>query len=220
MLKPASMTREDYLSILQMISAGALLPLKGSQLLTGGWVMVYCPDGDCTPEAIQFHHFRLCPEANGNNRVCTHLAPLTGGPGAIPRESPMNRMNYKGNIVATADQTAFSTIEGALKIKGARIENLGLVPHCACGMAQHSGLSVWDNFHLTFRAAEIIESEFPGQFKSIEVMPHITFVGFDEGKSGEFKTYRLVRDVFMRLYESRTRRSLEPELAERVGLVA
>ncbi len=194
------MDRADYDAIQLMIQEGALVPLCSQKLPRRGFIKVVCPDGDNTPEMIQHFHHNLCVEANGST-VCTHLAPVTGGPAALPVESSMHNITYKGALVTTADKLIFSYIEGALTVKGNRIHNVSLVPHCPCGMASLKSISVWENFCLSFLAKDMIRKEFPRTFKNIKVTPHINYAGYPEAAkpSGPFRTYLLRRKPFERL---------------------
>ena len=199
------MKESDYLAIRAMGTGGILQNLDPKLFPTNGFVKVLCPDGDTTPEAIKYFHYGICADANGES-VCTHLASVTGGPGAIPKDSPMHILNYKGVPCGEADKLIFSTIEGALKVKGRdRIKNIALVPHCPCGMATLSELSVWENFALTIRAKQIIRAEFPKTFERIVVTPHVNFEGYQEAlrPRGHFRTYILQEELFAEAFAAR-----------------
>ena len=199
------MKESDYLAIRAMVTGGILQNLDSKRLPTNGFVKVLCPDGDTTPEAIKYFHYGICADANGES-VCTHLASVAGGPGAIPKDSPMHTLTYKGVPCGEADKLIFSTIEGALWIKGRdRIKNIALVPHCPCGMATLSDLSVWENLALTLEAKDILKREFPKTFDRIVVMPHVNFEGYQEAlrPRGPFRTYMLQEEQFMEAFAAR-----------------
>jgi hypothetical protein len=203
--KSMSMSLDDYNAIKLMIRKGALQPIEPAKLPKLGYIKVACPDGDNTPEMLKHFHYGVCVHANGGDTVCTHLAPVTGGPGTIPEISPMHQILYKGQPICTADKMVYSFIEQALAVKGDRVPNMTLVPHAPCGMATLRGLSVWENFYLTFLAKDLIRKEFPHTFESIKVTPHINFIGYEEAKkpSGSFRTYLLRRSDFEALYDHR-----------------
>ncbi len=191
------MKEQDYASIRKMIECKVLHPVSSSLLPKGGHLKVHCPDGDTTPfEVADFH--TICKRAN-NSVVCTHLISVAGGPGGIPRRSPMHPLFYKDKQLGTVDQFVFSFIEGALHIKQGRVPNIALIPHCPCGMANLKNISVLENFSLTFEAKDIIRSEFPNTFNSIRVMPHINFEGYPEAIEGSnpFKLFVLRRAPFL-----------------------
>lgn len=196
------MSSSDYLAVRRMVTGNVLLPLRANLFPQNGFVKVLCPDGDTTPEAIRYFHYGICEEANGES-VCTHLASVTGGPGAIPRHSPMNALTYKGEHWGAADKLIFATIEGALTVKGReRIKNVALAPHCPCGMATLTELSVMENLFLTIQAKGIIKKEFPGTFDRIVITPHINFTGYPEADRvpGAFRTYMLDEEQFQHMY--------------------
>ncbi len=198
-----TLSQSDYEAIRAMIDQKALIAISPAHLPTNGFIKVVCPDGDTTPEMINHFHFDVCPKANGGF-VCTHLAPVTGGPGAIPETSPMHALTYKGKVWGNAHDQVCTYIEAALSVKGGRITNVALVPHAPCGMATVKKLSVWENFELSFLAKEMIRKEFPRTFESVKVMPHINFAGYPEANNpkGPFRTYLLRREPFERMLAS------------------
>lgn len=205
------MSQDDHDAVLIMRDEGALQEVRPSDLPEGGYIKVACPDGDTTPELLKHFHFTLCPQNNKNRgeRVCTHSILVAGGPGAIPNASPMHVISRKdGRRVCAADEFVFAQIETALMVKGDRVPNLALCPHCSCGAATVSGLSVWDNFRLSFLAKDRIKKEFPHTFNSVKVMPHINFSGYPkvDGSKEPFRTYVLRREKFLRSYDRHAHR--------------
>jgi hypothetical protein len=196
-----TLAEADYFGIRKLVSVGALCPIKPSILPQSGFVAVVCPDGDNTPE--MFRHFGdVCTESNGGP-VCLHLAPVTGGPGAIPSQSPMYPLSFRGNQWGNARDLVYTYIEAALKVKGNRLRNIALVPHAPCGMVCLCGLSVWENLDLAFQAKDEIRKEFRRDFESFKVLTHVNYAGHDEvrGPGGQFRTYLLRRDPFYRALE-------------------
>lgn len=197
---PLRLSSNDYESIKLMIEYGVLVPINPEMLPRSGFVKVVCPDGDTTPEMINHFHFGPCVEANGNT-VCTHLAPVTGGPGAMPELSPMHALVYKDVTWATADTMVYWYIQGAIDVKAERVQNISLVPHAPCGMATLKNLTIMENFYLTMLAKAMIRKEFPHRFRSIKIMPHINFSGYPEAESqkGAFRTYLFKSEKFKKL---------------------
>ncbi len=198
-----TMSLTDHDAVCTMIKEGALEPIRPTDFPKGGYIKIACPDGDTTPELLQHLHYTVCPQANDGERMCTHSVLIAGGPGAIPKESPMHAISYKGRHVCGADGFVFSQIEIALRAKGDRVRNIALGPHCACAAATMNNLSAWNNFHLAFLAKDCLKKEFPNQFESIRVMPHINFSGYPKE---DFRTYVLRRDPFLRSFEKHVRR--------------
>jgi hypothetical protein len=198
------LSRTEYTAIKLMIEHGVLIPIDSQELPRGGFIKIACPDGDATPEMINHFHYGPCVEANGST-VCTHLVPITGGPGAMPGVSPMHSLVYKNVAWGNADTRVYSDMELALSVKrsahGNRVPNVALIPHAPCGMANLKNLSVWENFYLTILAKGMIRKEFPHTFESVKIMPHINFLGYPEAESpkGSFRTYLLRSKKFKEL---------------------
>ncbi len=198
------MSPDDHRITNILVEVGAIQRIRPIDLPKGGHIIIACPDGDTTPELLEYCHFSLFPKANDGERVCTHQVPVGGGPLAIPKESPLNAVTFQGRHIGSADEIVFAGIELGLRAKGNRLRNITLVPHCACAAATMNRLTLWENFRLTFLAKDMIRKEFPNVFDNIKVMPHIHFLGHPKGENSTrlpFRSYILRREAFEKAFD-------------------
>ena len=199
------MSEEDYDAVRLMMDEGALVPIETERLPKNGWGMVYCGDGDVTPQAIHEHHC-MFEKANGQ-RVCMHLIPWDGGPAGIPSHSPFHTIEYRGDVVR-ASTFVFARIVGALKLKAGRLRQIGFIPHCSCGMCKLTHTNIWQNFRLTIEGKDDTRRAFNGSIAHYKVFPRLNFTGRPEAEDRDnpFLNLMVVRPKFEPLWERETSR--------------